>query len=123
MKATSKSNGISTKESIVIDLRYEIDTVDFSDLLKEDDSFQFILSILEIWCGEHDNSITDEQLSWLIDYLGNSTIPLDECYWNMIKALDSEETIKLLYTTRIIFERWFVCKDLKRRWHKTRLRF
>ena len=94
MKATSKSNGISTKESIVIDLRYEIDTVDFSDSLKEDDSFQFILSILEIWCGEHDNSITDEQLSWLIDYLGNSTIPLDECYWNMIKALDSEETIK-----------------------------
>ena len=94
MKATSKSNGISTKESIVIDLRNEINTVDFSDPLKEDDSYQFILSIFEIWCGEHDNSIIDEQLSWLIDYLEKSTITLEECYWNMIEALDSEETIK-----------------------------
>lgn len=89
MKIEQNDNRIPIKESIIIDLKYELDNVDFADSLEETKSYYYIVSKLEEWKDCDDGSITEEQLILLINYLQDSTNPLNECYFNMIDMIET----------------------------------
>lgn len=88
MKIDQNGNRIPIKDSIIIDLKYELDNVDFSNSMEETRSYYFIVSKLEEWQEYDDGSITEEQLTLLVDYLQESTIPLSECYLEMINMIE-----------------------------------
>lgn len=89
MKIDQSGNRIPIKDSIIIDLKYELDNVDFSNDLEEIKSYYFIVSKLDEWTEYDDGSITEEQLMLLINYLQESMAPLNESYFNMIEMLES----------------------------------
>lgn len=89
MKIDQNGNRIPIKDSIIIDLKYELDNVDFSNDLEEIKSYYFIVSKLDEWTDYDDGSITEEQLMLLINYLQESMTPLNESYFNMIEMLES----------------------------------
>ena len=80
---------MTIKDSIIIDLKYELDNVDFANSIEETKSYYFIVSKLEEWQDCNDGSITEEQLILLINYLQSSMTPLSECYFNMIEMIES----------------------------------
>ena len=88
MKIDQNGNRIPIKDSIIIDLKYELDNVDFSNDLEETKSYYFIVSKLDEWTEYDDGSITEEQLMLLINYLQESMLPLSESYFNMIEMLE-----------------------------------
>lgn len=79
---------IPIKSSIIIDLEYELNNVDFSNSLKRISSYYNVVNILKGWTEYDDGSITEEQLWFLINYLQDSTMELRECYFNMIEMLE-----------------------------------
>ena len=89
MKIDQNGNRIPIKDSIIIDLKYELDNVNFSNDLEEIKSYYFIVSKLDEWTDYDDGSITEEQLMLLINYLQESMLPLIESYFNMIEMLES----------------------------------
>ena len=89
MKIDQNGNRIPIKDSIIIDLKYELDNVDFSNSIEETKSYYFIVSKLEEWQEYDDGSITEEQLILLVDYLQESTNSLNECYLEMINMIES----------------------------------
>ncbi len=89
MKIDQNGNRIPIKDSIIIDLKYELDNVDFTNSIEETKSYYFIISKLEEWQDYDDRSITEEQLMLLINYLQESMAPLSESYFNMIEMIES----------------------------------
>ena len=49
MKIDQNGNRIPIKDSIIIDLKYELDNVNFSNDLEEIKSYYFIVSKLDEW--------------------------------------------------------------------------
>lgn len=89
MKIDQNGNRIPIKDSIIIDLKYELDNVNFSNDLEEIKSYYFIVSKLDEWTDYDDGSITEEHLMLLINYLQESMLPLSESFFNMIEMLES----------------------------------
>lgn len=80
---------MTIKDSIIIDLKYELDNVDFANSIEETKSYYFIVTKLEEWQDCNDGSITEEKLILLLNYLRDSMMPLSECYFNMIEMIES----------------------------------
>lgn len=89
MKIEPNDNRIPIKDSIIIDLKYELENVDFANSIEETKSYYYIVSKLEEWQDYDDGSITEEQLMLLINYLQDSLTPLNECYFNMIDMIET----------------------------------
>lgn len=89
MKIEPNDNRIPIKDSIIIDLKYELENVDFANSVEETKSYYYIVSKLEEWQDYDDGSITEEQLMLLINYLQDSLTPLNECYFNMIDMIET----------------------------------
>lgn len=89
MKVDEKGRRLSIKESLLIDLQYEIDNVNFSDNIEETKSYYFITTKMEEWTEYDDNSLSEEQLNLLINYLQESTEPLQYCYFRIIEMVES----------------------------------
>lgn len=80
---------IPIKESILLDLRYELTFVDFSNKKEDEKSSFYILLKLEEWLDYDDGSITEEQIQSLINYLQDTFEPTQTAYIKMIEMIES----------------------------------
>ncbi len=86
---TNNTPTIPIKESILIDLKYELDHVDFSNKKEDEKSIYYILMKLEERLDFDDGSIAKEQIQSLINYLQDSLEATSTIYFNMIAMINS----------------------------------
>ena len=84
MRIDENGRRLSIKESLLIDLQFEIDNVNFSDNIEETKSYYFITTKMEEWTEYDDKSLSEEQLNLLINYLQESTQSLQYCYFEIM---------------------------------------